>query len=76
MKRIKWVWPWNRRCKAKLSRYENLGGMYWGRCDLKRGHTGPHILERGMVEVKFEEVDRPEYLVDGRIDGTTEDHAD
>lgn len=63
-KKLKWLFK--RRCSARLSRYENLGGMYWGRCDLHVGHTGPHILERGMVEVKFETFSDPQPLIDDR----------
>lgn len=40
------------RCKAKLPEGEHLN--YHGRCDLNRGHDGPHILERGMDKIQFE----------------------
>jgi hypothetical protein len=36
---------WNR-CSAVRER--RAGAPYWGRCDLKRGHDGPHALERGF----------------------------
>lgn len=49
--------PWEsnpfRRCRARLIR-EDAIGPYWGRCDLRRGHDGPHCLERGMDEVEWE----------------------
>lgn len=34
------------RCRARRERRED--DIYWGRCDLDRGHGGDHILERGM----------------------------
>lgn len=43
---LNWARPWQRRCKAHLDR--DAGRGYWGRCDLRRGHIGPHALERGM----------------------------
>lgn len=40
-----------RRCKARLHPTEHCA--YFGRCDLERGHSGDHMLERGMVDVWF-----------------------
>lgn len=48
--------PWSRpfkirgRCRAQISKEEQppYGRVYYGRCDLERGHSGPHALERGM----------------------------
>lgn len=37
---IPWAtWPWNR-CPARREDY--------ARCDLRKGHTGDHLLERGI----------------------------
>lgn len=41
-------WPWNR-CTARRERHRFQN--YWGRCDLRRGHDGLHLLERGMDEL-------------------------
>lgn len=40
------------RCRAKLPKTE--GVPYYGRCDLFQDHDGPHVLERGMDEIRFE----------------------
>lgn len=45
-------WPWQR-CKARLEKCDS-GGWYFGRCDRKKGHEGPHVLERGFDWVEFE----------------------
>lgn len=34
------------RCRARRERRPD--DIYWGRCDLDRGHKGDHLLERGM----------------------------
>jgi len=41
---LPWAALWHRRCKA----VKELGGTYWGRCELRRHHAGLHALERGM----------------------------
>ncbi len=40
------------RCRARLGRGE-YHGHHYGRCDLRRGHAGVHVLERGMEVVRF-----------------------
>lgn len=42
--------PWNR-CRARLEKKEDA--EFYGRCELKKGHRGPHALERGFVIVSF-----------------------
>lgn len=41
-------------CAARLPKGTPYAGVYYGRCDLKRGHDGPHVLERGMDEIVFD----------------------
>lgn len=43
-----------RRCVARLE--PDGGRAYFGRCELRRGHEGPHELERGMDTVVFSTV--------------------
>lgn len=40
----------DRACPARLNEKFLI---YRGRCNLKRGHSGPHALERGMEIVEF-----------------------
>jgi hypothetical protein len=40
-------------CPARLPKDTESFGPYYGRCDLRRGHDGPHVLERGMEEIEF-----------------------
>lgn len=49
---LPWSRPFGRRCPVRLHRHDT-DGPYHGRCDLARGHEGPHALERGMVVVRF-----------------------
>lgn len=40
-----------RRCRAVLEPQQRQ--PYHGRCDLRVGHEGPHLLERGMDEIRW-----------------------
>lgn len=52
---LPWVRPWRRRCKARLNP-RPPDRMFWGRCELARGHHGIlHALERGMHVVRFDD---------------------
>lgn len=44
-----------KRCWARREPRDTdlLMDTYWGRCDLTRGHDGPHELERGMILVSW-----------------------
>lgn len=59
-----WAKIFGRRCKARLA--PNQGSDLWGRCELRpHGNETMHILERGMIWVKFSDPDviftEPEY---------------
>lgn len=41
-----WALPFRRRCRAV--RESDGSTPYFGRCELRRGHSGDHALERGM----------------------------
>lgn len=41
--------PWSRWWNQCRARKEPNTAGHWGRCELKRGHSGDHILERGMI---------------------------
>ena len=43
---LPWVKPFRRRCRSTLHKVDSP--IYHGRCELRRGHDGPHALERGM----------------------------
>lgn len=43
-----------RRCTVVLPKDTPGAGSYFGRCDLRRGHDGPHELERGFDTVRFD----------------------
>jgi hypothetical protein len=42
---LPWARPWQRRCAAV--REQRPGSLYWGQCELRRGHAGDHALDRG-----------------------------
>lgn len=52
MEEIEWARPFYfEQCPARLE--PNIQG-YWGRCERKRLHKGPHALDRGADILLFE----------------------
>lgn len=48
MRNSRWArWPWERCPAVTIDAYGPC------RCDLKRGHYGGHIAERGMYDVRW-----------------------
>lgn len=42
---------YRRRCRARME--PQTDQPYHGRCDLRASHDGPHVLERGMDEIRW-----------------------
>jgi hypothetical protein len=48
---LPWVKGMQRSCSARLGRSDSPD--LYGRCELRRGHTEDHALDRGMVVVRW-----------------------
>ncbi len=48
---LPWAKWWQRHCAAVREQRE--GAVYWGQCELVRGHGGDHALDRGYDVVRW-----------------------